>query len=54
VPDELLHPDDQPDPDAQFHADLAGYLRSLPDPVTVDLIAALAARGPASARLPDT
>jgi hypothetical protein len=64
--DDLIHPDDRPDPAARFRADLAGYLHGLPapeladlldglpDPVTVDLIAALAARGPASARLPDT
>ncbi len=64
--DDLLHPDDRPDPAARFRTDLAGYLRGLPgpeladllaglpDPVTVDLIAALAARGPAYARLPDT
>jgi len=64
--DDLVHPDDRPDPAARFRADLAGYLRGLsgpeladllrglPDPVTVDLIAALAARGPAHARLPDT
>ncbi len=64
--DELLHPDDRPDPGEWFRADLAGYLRQLPgreladllaglpDPVTVDLIAALAEHGPASARLPVT
>jgi len=63
--DDLIHPDDRPDPAARFRADLAGYLRGLPgpeladllaglpDPVKVDLIAALAARGPAHARLPD-
>ncbi|HYT24905.1 MAG TPA: hypothetical protein VEP73_00265, partial [Actinomycetota bacterium] len=63
--DDLLHPDDRPDPAARCRADLAGYLRDLPapeladlldglpDPVTVDPIGALAARGPASARLPD-
>jgi hypothetical protein len=61
-----LHPDDRPDPAARFRADLAGYLRGLsgpeladlldglPDPVTVDLIGELAARGPAHARLPAT
>jgi hypothetical protein len=49
--DDLLHPDDRPDPAARFRADLAGYLSGLsgpeladlldglPDPVTVDLIA---------------
>jgi hypothetical protein len=64
--DDLVHPDDRPDPAARFRADLAGYLRGLsgpeladlldglPDPVTVDLIAELAARGPAYARLPAT
>lgn len=64
--DDLLHPDDRPDPAARCRADLAGYLRDLsapeladlldglPDPVTVDLIAALAEHGPASARLPVT
>jgi hypothetical protein len=64
--DDLLHPDDRPDPAARFRADLAGYLRGLsgpeladlldglPDPVKVDLIGELAARGPAYARLPDT
>jgi hypothetical protein len=64
--DELPHPDDRPDPVARFRADLAGYLRGLPapelaelldglpDPVTVDLIAALAERGPAYAKLPPT
>jgi hypothetical protein len=63
---DLLHPDDRPDPTARFHADLAGsprglsgleladLLAGLPDPVTVDLLAELAARGPAYARLPDT
>jgi len=63
---DLTHPDGRPDPGARFRADLAGSLRGLwgpevtelldglPDPVKVDLIAALAARGPASARLPDT
>jgi hypothetical protein len=63
---DLIHPDDRPDPAARFRADLAAYLRGrsgpeladlldgLPDPVKVDLIAALAARGPAYARLPDT
>jgi hypothetical protein len=63
---DLVHPDDRPDPTARFHADLTGHLRGLsgpeladllaglPDPVTVDLIAALAARGPAYARLPAT
>jgi len=63
---DLLHPDDRPDPGARFRADLAGYLRhlsgpeladllaGLPDPVTVDLIAELAERGPAYARLPAT
>jgi hypothetical protein len=50
----------------RFRADLAGYLRGrsgpeladlldgLPDRVKVDLIAALAARGPVYARLPNT
>jgi hypothetical protein len=64
--DDLVHPDDRPDPAARFRADLAGYLRGLPapeladlldglpDPVKIDLIAALAERGPAHARLPDT
>jgi hypothetical protein len=64
--DDLLHPDDRPDPAARFRTDLAGYLRhlsgpeladlldGLPDPVKVDLIAALAACGPAHARLPAT
>jgi hypothetical protein len=64
--DDLAHPDDRPDPAARFRADLAGSLRGLsgrelagllvglPDQVKVDLIAELAARGPASARLPDT
>jgi hypothetical protein len=64
--DDLLHPDDRPDPTVRFRADLAGYLRGLsgpeladlldglPDPVKVDLIAALAARGRVYARLPDT
>ena len=64
--DDLLHPDGRPDPGERFRADLAGYLHTLsgpaladllaglPDPVTVDLIAALAARGPAHARLPAT
>jgi hypothetical protein len=63
---DLLHPDDRPDPAARFRADVADYLRGLsgreladlpaglPDPVTIDLIAALAARDPAYARLPDT
>jgi hypothetical protein len=60
------HPGDRPDPAARFRADLAGSLRGLsgaeladlldglPDPVTVDLIGELAARGPAHAKLPDT
>jgi hypothetical protein len=64
--DDRLHPDDRPDPGERFRADLAGYLRGLPGPeladllaglpdlVTVDVIAALAARGPAHARLPET
>jgi hypothetical protein len=64
--DDLIHPDDRPDPAARFRADLTGSLRGLPepeladllaglpDPVTVDLIAALATRGPAHARLPAT
>jgi hypothetical protein len=64
--DDLVHPDDRPDPAARFRADLAGYLRGLsgpeladllaglPDPVKIDLIGELAARGPAHARLPDT
>jgi len=64
--DDLIHPDDRPDPGERFRADLAGYLHTLSgpeladllaglsDPVTVDLIAALAARGPAHARLPAT
>jgi hypothetical protein len=63
---DLIHPDDRPDPGARFRADLAAYLRGLsgpeladlldglPDPVKVDLIGELAARGPAYARLPDT
>jgi hypothetical protein len=63
---DLPHRDDRPDPAARFRADLASYLRGLsgpeladlvdglPDPVKVDLIAALAARGPAYARLSDT
>jgi hypothetical protein len=63
---DLTHPDDRPDPATRFRADLAGYLRGLsgseladllrglPDPVKVDLIAALATRGPAHARLPTT
>jgi hypothetical protein len=62
----LVHPDGRPDPTARFRADLAGSLRhlsgreladlldGLPDPVKVDLLAALAARGPAYARLPET
>jgi hypothetical protein len=62
---DLAHPDDQLDPAARFRADLASYLRGLsgpeladlldglPDPVKVDLIGELAARGPASARLPE-
>jgi hypothetical protein len=57
--DDLLHPDDRPGPAARFRVDLGGYLRGLsgpeladplaglPDPVTIDLIAALATRGPA-------
>ena len=64
--DDLIHPDDRPDPGARFRADLAGYLRQLsgpeladlldglPDPVKVDLIAELAERGPTCARLPAT
>jgi hypothetical protein len=64
--DDLLPPDDRPNPSERFRADLAAYLRGrsgpeladllagLPDPVKVDLIAALAARGPAYARLPAT
>jgi hypothetical protein len=64
--DDLVSPDDRPDPAARFRADLAGYLRGLsgpeladlldglPDPVKVDLIGELAARGPAHARLPAT
>jgi hypothetical protein len=49
---DLTHPDDRPDPAARFRADLAAYLRGLSGPVKVDQIAALAAGGPAYARLP--
>ena len=64
--DDLVHPDDRPDPAAWCRADLAGSLRGLPgpeladllnglpDPVPVDLSAALADGGPACAGLPDT
>lgn len=64
MPAELVHPDDWPDPAERLSADLAGYLRDrsggeladlldrLPDPVKVDLITELTARGPAWLRLP--
>jgi hypothetical protein len=65
MPAEPIRPD-QLDGEQRLRADLANYLRGLsgpeladllhglPDPVKVDLIAALAARSPAHARLPHT
>jgi hypothetical protein len=35
--DDLVHPEDRPDPAVRFRADLAGYLHGVPGPELADL-----------------